>query len=797
VLVILAWFGAVGAAEAEGPLMAFDISARPLKAALVQFAIQADISISTGAVAACLPGTRALQGRLTVAAGLTRLLAETGCTYRLIDTRTVEIVALPMTTAARPATKPADDPPLPTGDPNATVEELRVMVTRRPERAAELAYPVNTTSGETLISQGVHDANDLALTTPAMMVSNLGSGRDKIILRGLSDGPLTGHTQALVGIYLDGSRITFNAPDPDLRLVDMAHVEVLRGPQGALYGAGSLGGVLYLATAQPDASRRSAWLSATGGVTPGGAASSVLEGMVNTPLAAGRGAARFVAYREVDGGYIDDVGLGLSDVNRVVRAGFRLSGRFELNSRWTMSAGLTDQSINAADTQYGFTSEAPYTRNNQVREPHDNDFALANFALRGGFDWGDVRLTTGLIRHDINSRYDASSAPPVSVPPGPTAFDDGDDIKGIVNEATASSRDGPGIQWLVGAMAARTQQDIGFALTRLTPLPVVGFREARRDVLNEAALFGEAVIPLSSRVDLTVGGRAFVSHTSVSSLVQQAGATGPFTGKLSDAGIAPKLVLAFKPSTTLLFYAQASEGYRGGGFNTTGPVSQVFGANGAEPARQFRGDELWSFEAGGKAILLDGRLHFSITAYDERWHNVESDQLLPSGLPFTANIGNARDLGLEAEAVYESGGLRVAGSILLDAPELSSVNPSFAAAGDLNLALAPNILINGSARYRWTLAHSRTFELDGRLAYIGHSQLTFYSAQSPSMGDYITNRIAVALVSPHRRLSVAVDNIGDTRGNTFAYGNSFSFRSQPQVTPLRPRTLSVEFSVNY
>ena len=794
-LLALVWACQPAAVAAEPVQAAVDVPAGPLSSALVQFAVQAGISINTGNLAGCGPVTRRLQGRFSATEGLNRLLSGTGCTFRMIDRSAAEILPAPK---AAPLFKTPLAPTVPTvSEARPTpVEELLVAANRRSERADSVADPISDIDASRLAAQGLHDANDIAFTTPAMMVSNLGAGRDKIILRGLSDGPLTGRTQALVGIYLDGARITFNAPDPDLRLVDMERVEVLRGPQGALYGAGSLGGVLYLATKQPDSAQTSGWLSAALGATEGGAGSGVLEGMVNQPLFDHRGAVRLVAYREDDGGYINDTGLGLKNVNHTVRDGFRLSSRFDLNSRWSVSAGVTDQSINAADTQYAFASAPAYTRSNQVREPHDNDFALADLAAHGGFDWGDLRLTTAVIRHDLTSRYDASLNPPAPAPPGPTAFDDSDLIRGSVTEATAASPDGARRPWLMGAMLARTQQDIGFSLTSLAAGDVL-LKERRRDSLDEAALFGEATLPLTARTSVTVGGRAFFARNVVDSLVRQGPATAPFQGRLNDAGFAPKLIVAFKPSATWLVYVQAAEGYRGGGFNTTGPVGQVFGLNGAAPARRFSGDQLWSFEAGAKATLLDGRLRLSVTAYDEQWRNVESDQLLPSGLPFTANIGDARNLGLEVEAAYQTGGLEVRGALLVDAPELNRVNPAFAATSDLALALAPSALVNASARYRWRLDHGRTLELAGRLAYVGHSHLTFYSTPSPSMGDYLTSRLAIIAASGPRRLSLAVDNLGGAQANTFAYGNSFTFRAEPQVTPLRPRTVSLQFAIDY
>ncbi|MBS0363296.1 MAG: TonB-dependent receptor, partial [Proteobacteria bacterium] len=230
---------------------------------------------------------------------LKRLLAGSGCTYRYIDQRAVEIVP-----AARPTSPPAMATPPTTKASDASISELIVVATRQATAADRLAYPVSLVTGRTLERQGLTDDNALATAVPAMVVTNLGAGRDKILLRGLSDGPLTGRTQSMVGIYLDDVRLTYNAPDPDLKLVDIEQVEVLRGPQGALYGSGSLGGVVHLVTARPDPTALAGTITAGVGFTADGSPSDDVEGVLNLPTPWAGGALRIVGYRELQGGYI-------------------------------------------------------------------------------------------------------------------------------------------------------------------------------------------------------------------------------------------------------------------------------------------------------------------------------------------------------------------------------------------------------------------------------------------------------------------------------------------------------------
>ena len=775
------------AAQAAPVTYRLDLPQQGLEAVLIQFALQTNVSISTGDVSACGGFKGPVRGRFTLEGGLKRVLANTGCGYRLVDAHAVEIVRA----APRPpvAVRPVESA--------ANLLELVVVATRRPTPVARLAYPVSVLDDASLDGLGVQDPADLALTTPSMTVTNLGAGRDKILLRGLSDGPLTGRTQSMVGLYLDGARITYNAPDPDLRLVDMAQVEVLRGPQGALYGAGSLGGVLRLVTAPPDRASAVAWVSASMSATQGGAPGEAVDAMMNLPFAKGRGALRLVAYREVQGGYIDDAGLGLDDVNRSIRQGARLSLGLDLTPDWTLTAGVVTQAINADDTQYALAGEKPRTRRNRLREPHDSDFAEAHLALRGDYDWGEANLSMAAVRHHLVSRYDASSSP-LAPSPDPTVYDDDNNVASQVLEATVL-RDPPGhIQWLAGIFYARTQERTRLGLSG--PAGPAITDERRDDRLSEAALFGQVSVPLGAGFTLTAGGRAFTIDNEVTSRITGSGpgSTAAFDGRFRQSGLAPKVGLSYAAPSGAVWYLQAAEGYRVGGFNTTGAPQQAFSApGGPEPYRNYEGDDLWSVEGGARFSLLDGRLGLRLALFEAFWRNVQSDQLLASGLPFTANIGDGRNRGVEAEATYRSGALVLRGEFLINGPELVRANPAFPGRADLGLAGVPAGSAGVSAHYDWPLGAGSTLALDARYSYVGRSRLTFDAVTAPRMGDYAVGRIAGTLSRAPWRVTVAVDNPANVAGDTFAYGNPFTLRSVEQITPLRPRTLSVTLRADF
>lgn len=780
--------GGVAQAAAPAPVVAFNIAASPLPSALVKFAVQANISLDLGAVDACFGVGRGLMGRYTVEKGLQRILRGSGCGYSRVDARAYEIRPL-----ARIGPSPviADSE----GRTRADLSELVVVATRRTTPADRLAYAVSSIPRSMLDDQGVHDLSDLTMLSPGMTVTNLGMGRDKVLLRGLSDGPLTGLTQSLVSLYLDDTRLTFNAPDPDLRLVDIQRVEVLRGPQGTLYGAGSLGGVVHIVSAEPDPSRRSAWADATYGFTDGGAPSNAEDAAINLPLMPDKAAARLVLYHEVDGGYIRNTALDINNVNRAERDGGRFTAKFLLDNAWDISAGAVIQTIMTDDTQYDTLPGAPYTRAIGLREPSTNDFHDYHVTLNGDLGWAVAHASAAYIQHDIFNRYAdlGFTAGPVV-----NALDQRSAIQSAITEETLTSEPSSPVQWVTGFFYAHTTETSSFTLSALGSPVVVAFHDVRHDGLDEGAVYGQAEIPLVAAWTITAGGRVFASRDRVSSLntVVPVETSTRFTGVVDQVGFTPKLVIADRPVPGLLVYVQADQGYRPPGINTAATPNEFLSPpGGREPLQYFKGDQLWSYEAGAKVTALDGRLRLNVAGFDVQWKGVQSDQLVSlqlSGLPYTANVGDGRNYGVEIESVFNAGALQLRADLLLNDPKLNHANAAaFPLLANSSLGAVPDQVVGFSAHYAWTVLGRRSLTLDGRWTYVGGSRLMLNIANLGKEGNYDTGRLAASLVDDHWRFTVAVDNPADTQANTFAYGNPFFLHSLRQSTPLRPRTVSL------
>ena len=792
-------------AAAKAPERRFAIPAEPLASALLDFAVQAGMSIDTAAAARCRPNANPVAGRLRPKEALRRLLAGTGCGFRIIDVNAVLIVAEPAAIRTAPDAsilrEPASSGP-------STLRELVITATRRTALLDRAPYSISAIDGADIEASGAEDLGDVSSQVAGLTVTNLGPGRNKLFVRGLSDGALTGRTQSTVGIYLDNVRVTYNAPDPDLRLVDIDKVELLRGPQGALYGAGSIGGVLHIVTRQPQLDALSASVTASGEATRGGDPSHAVDGMLNLPLSPGRLGLRVVAYTETQGGYINDPTLGLKNVDRTRREGFRAALKLQISSDWAATANLTRQSIVSDDTHYADPAAGPYARNNLLREPHDNDFLQGAVSLTGDATWGEVTATASILRHEFDSRYDASTALPLFAPGAavaPSPFDEANHVELAVGEVTFASPQTRRARWIAGLFVSRGDNNTLSTLT--APLGPAGadttvYFEDRRDVINEFALYGDLSYDLTPRATMTVGGRWFSASTDTTSTVRQplANAATSFAGKTVDSGFAPQVVLRYQANERTLIYLQASEGYRADGFNTAGTVGQLFAGpgGGQEPARRFDGDRLWSYEAGAKLSLLRGRARVRTAVFYTTWTNIQSDQLLANGLPFTANIGDGRDYGWEVEAaVQPDERWSFNANLTLAEPELVRVDPAFPAVAGHGLPGAPRLSFGVTGRYERPIGPSLSAVARADFSYVGGSRLAFEAGTAPSMGEYGVGRLSVGLNARRWRLTAFAETAFGRKADTFAYGNPFTLRTRRQVTPARPPTVGLALSAHF
>ncbi|WP_454717942.1 TonB-dependent receptor [Caulobacter segnis] len=751
------------------------------------------MGVTIGGVEACKGLGTPLVGTFDLRQALDRATAGKGCVYSFIDSQTVRF------SAARPA-----PPPRPlviaraiiaTPEPVAPLAPLIINAGKRPLRLGSLPGGVSVIGSPQLQDTGVGETSSVARQTAGFITTNLGAGRNKILLRGLSDGTFTGRTQSTVGTYLDDVPVNYNAPDPDLRLIDVDRVEVLRGPQGALYGGGSLSGIYRIVTRQPELGTYSASVGSTIANTQSGSRSYRVEGVVNAPIGE-KSAVRAVAYHDVDGGYLDDVNLRLSNVDKTTRRGGRAAWRLDLGD-WQVKLSTALQSVSSKDTQYVTLAPGGPRRANQVRETHRNRLAESSLKITGSGDWGQLESVTGYVTHRYASRYDATLAltefAEEAVELG--LYDESARVRMAVQDLIYTAPEIGRLRFMVGGFLATSIEEGDADLrARVGNITRSYYDEDRKDRLNEYALYGEATYDLGAGWKAAVGGRAFKTTVHTRSYV-----TAPYPGNSRDldreasfSGFSPKVSVQRDLSGGGLIYALTSEGYRAGGFNSGGLATP------SEARRTFRPDHLRNYEIGATLNPFRGRVNLRAALFYDDWRNIQTDQYFASGLSYTANIGDGRNRGLEIEAAWRATPhLTISGNALFNEPKLTRIEPGYGIADTASLPGVPDVSFGSLVTYQRPITAAAMLMLTAETGYIGESRLTFDPRYSPSMGGYYTGKLSAQLMTDRWRAALFVSNPWNSSSDTFAYGNPFSFGQVRQVTPQRPRTWSLALTANF
>jgi iron complex outermembrane recepter protein len=775
---------ASGAAHGQ-TVIPIHVPAEPIGQALIDFAFQAKLSIGDSGLDFGSARSHAIDGNFTPQNGLKRLLDGTRYDFDFLDADTVNI-------RARVAQAPVGASPL-------SVETIVVTATKREAVAQDLPYSIVVSSGVQLESTGAQTPNDLTAQVAGLTATNLGPGEDKLFVRGLSDSVLPGLSESMVGLYLDETRIADDAPDPDLRLVDIDRVEVIRGPQGTLYGAGSLGGLVRIISNTPVFDETQFKFTSSTAETDGGAPSYGFDAMVNLPLVSDVLALRAVGYVESEGGYIDEDRLHLRNTNRTDTAGGRLMLAWQPGAAWSVTAMTAFQNIHAADSQYYEAGSPSLQRDSFLLEPQDSRFFEASLTVKADLGWADLVSASALVVRHLDGRLDATSAwqPLTGLPEGPSAFDDARDGVSLTQEVRlASKRSGPWT-WLMGLFLSLRDEDFQSTLTGPDALgvPLVAESERRTDRAEDLALFGEASYALTSQISVTAGGRLFLAPRSVDArgMATIPGDSFTFAAAHDQAGATPKLVVSYRPLDDIMLYGQVSEGYRPGGFNVDGPAGATHDP-GDPGEKTFDSDSLWSYEFGAKTTFWEGRIVANAAGYLAVWNNVQSDQVRPDGTYYIVNAGTVHDLGFETDiSVAPVEGLTLRGNLFMNNTQLSDPNPLLVQSDGV-LPGAPDISygLSGSYDLPWKSFADMSIAFD--YSYVGRSNLDFDEVNSPAMGGYHITNIRIGFARDEWQLTAFADNVANERKNTFAFGNPFDFAMQHQITPPRPRTVGLSLS---
>lgn len=764
----------------------FSIPALPLDQALVRLGEQARVSIGGTDPRMRSVRSRAVNGRMSLSAALRKMLKGTGFTFVMIDARTVRIIAEPPPRSrpamprAKPKAKPKPALPEPIQRESEEDPPVEIIVTASKQSQPLSSYP-GTAHVEMIGGPGLsveRGTSALVGRLPELSSTNLGPGRNKLFIRGTADSSFSGPTQSTVGMYLGDLRLTYNAPEPDLRYYDIDRIEVIEGPQGTLYGAGSLGGIVRIMPKRPDLAAFGADAMLGYSMTANGADGHDLGGMINVPVIADRIALRVVGYKQVEGGYIDNVTLGQRNTNKAKIEGARATLEIDPGDDWRITAMGILQNIDTRDGQYTQSGLPRLTRAASIAQPHDNDFRGANLVV--GKSWEALELVSsfGIVQHTLDERFDPSSQLGAG-----TAYDRSERIRMVTQETRLSSRPGARVSWVGGFSYVDSKDTVEQFLGALPSPPMIS---AVRSEKSEVALFGEASVPVSDGLSLTGGARIVRAKTAG----EVVGATVEPTRKQWQ--VLPTAALSWRPKDQLQVYARLQSGFRSGGLGVD-PLGTV---------TRFDSDKVYTAEAGVRIGSVSSQeasgFSGSAAVFHTYWRDIQADLLDANGLPTTLNIGSGHISGLQGNIAWRpNANLLLEGAMFVNTSGLDS--PASELAG-LEPSALPNVPRYGgrlSFRWRQPLGDRLTLQTDGIMRYRSASSVGTLPPLLLEQGEYFETEIGSSLEWGNWKLGLSVSNLFNSVENSFSFGNPFTVALGNEITPLRPRTFRLSIGAGF
>jgi outer membrane receptor protein involved in Fe transport len=744
--------------------------------------------------------------------------------------------------AATDSAAPATADPATQEETAAPTRDIIVTAQKREQTLFEVPQSISVVGGETLERQQATSFVDYAALVPGLSLQQNTPGETRVVLRGIN----TGGASPTVAVYIDETPFGASTGQTngaglagDIDPFDIARIEVLRGPQGTLYGANSLGGVLKFVTATPVLGKFEGRGQAGVEDTKGGGTGYSANGVLNVPLG-DTIAIRASGYYRKLAGFIDTTGIARRNANEVESYGGRGSLLFEPTD--ALSARLTAIAQNIrADSRAAFdadpvtlkplandpiTGEAlggRLTRTQYFPDRNNVDYRLYNGTA--SWDFGFANLTSITSYSTLKQREATDASFQLaglgdaifgdSGTPGPRGITLPSRVtqKKFTQELRLASSDSETFEWLIGGYYTREkgrifQSYLPFALDTgelIDPSLTLPFGPGGADLTfpdflvaslssryREYAGFGSATLHLSPRFEITAGGR--YSHNKQRTVQVLDGSILPITGaplgpdeqrgRSSENVFTWSIAPRFEISDRVAVYARAAKGYRPGGPNVVPP-----GAADDFP-RQFESDTLISYEAGLRAETADRTFALDASVYYLDWKNIQVLVTYNTSIgPINAdgNGDDARSVGAEVTATLRpTAGLSVVGSVAYNDAKLTDDLPEGNGGFDGDrLPYAPQLTANLSADYEWNLSNGAKAFVGGSVRLIGDQQTDFDANYLAVFGNrleidgyQVVDLRAGAELGPVN-LTLFARNVFNSRGLTNADG----FLSRPALTP--------------
>lgn len=725
-----------------------------------------------------------------------------------------------------------------------------IIVTARQYGEPLRQVPISMTAlgADELERIGAVTLADVARSVPGLVVAPVGVlGSEQPAIRGVFSP--TG--SSTVGLYVDDVPIQIRslgfAGNADLRTFDLIRVEVLRGPQGTLFGAGSMGGTIRFITRQPDLDETDVRLSGEIRQTRDGGLGHEVRAAFGTPIVPGGIGFRAGFYYRRDAGYVDRVSRSTGtvtehDVNNVSAFALRAGIKVALGERGDVTPAILYQKSRRRDYPFFENTLGPHRQRLIHEQPGKDAFILPSLTAR--FDLGGASLTsvTALLDRDDRQITDYSTVfgelvlggvVPGLVPEGGSRSFSRVGQRSFTQEIRlASSKPDPILRWVVGGfyqrsrltltqtvvepgIAALTEEFLGLPPEAVFGVPLlpggVSYRGTERVRETQFAVFGEAVWRMDERLEAVAGLRITQSRLGL-----RVASEGPYAGGLiaapeerpqRETPVTPRLGLTYHAGPDSLAYVSVSKGFRVGGANPpvpSGPCAADLRALGrAEAPVSFSADGLWSYEAGLKTAFVQRRLSMSVSLFQVDWRGIQQLLTLPDcGFSFTDNLGAARNRGFEWETEARPiPRLQLTTALgFVDARFRTTVLGSdgvtghdrtiIAASGD-RVPYVPRWTVRLAANYDLALPDELRGYLRGEYQFVGayrrapSRDAIGYDARVYEGDSYGTLLVRAGVARGAWQLSMFVENLLDDRSVLFSSADLVPVTG----TPLRQKTL--------
>lgn len=690
----------------------------------------------------------------------------------------------------------------------SVLEEVVVTAQKFEQKLSETPLSVTAISARNLEALGATQFRDFASTVPSLTFTTSGVGSTQVNLRGIATG---NNISPTVGIYVDevpyGSSTPFASGAQlalDVGLFDVSRIEILRGPQGTLYGASTMGGLIKYVSVTPDLDAFGATMRAGVSSTKGGGVGYDGAVAVNAPFADDKAAIRLSGFYTHDNGFVDNLAAGRDDVNEANVYGGRADLLLKPSDKLSMRFVAFAQDIErdgTASSDFGLSSGDPIDGDLDQRrlrpEPFDQQFRLGSATLT--YDFENATLTSvssyQTVRADAITDVSAFFGPALAangIILGSVDVSKRNETDKFTQEIRLSSS-GALFDWSIGALYTDEDSDQFQRLNASLPngdvFPVNLLTVELPSTYEEYAGFGTLTWHATEKLDL-IGGLRYAHN---SQQFEQIG-SGPLIFSVPQRSQKDDIdtwqaTIRYRANETFMSYVRYATGYRPGGPNAV--LNDLSGQPLADPV--FEADKLKSYEAGIKVSTADRRVSVDAAVYYIDWDNLQINAVR-NGLGVVDNAAAAQSKGAELTlTLVPTSSLTLVGTFGYTNAELTEDAPDLGGANGDRLPDSP----------KWTgsLSGDYGFELGSRDAFVGTTvrhvadRVVSFDASGSvpqyDLPEYTTVDLRAGLQLGATRLQLYVRNAFDERGELSAT-TAFSGLGGPVwVSLVQPRTIGV------